>query len=56
MYQYIGMFTDLTALREAQARAAFHANHDQLTRLPNRRRLDALLPTLVRQAAERVPG
>ncbi|PZP96234.1 MAG: hypothetical protein DI587_20905 [Variovorax paradoxus] len=53
VYQYIGMFTDLTALREAQARAAFHANHDQLTRLPNRRRLDALLPTLVRQAAER---
>ncbi|WP_156473258.1 bifunctional diguanylate cyclase/phosphodiesterase [Pseudorhodoferax sp. Leaf265] len=53
VYQFVGMFTDLTALREAQTRAEFHANHDQLTGLPNRRRLDAVLPTLVRQAAER---
>ena len=53
VYQYVGMFTDLTALREAQMRAEFHANHDQLTGLPNRRRLDAVLPALVREAAER---
>nr|WP_145549441.1 EAL domain-containing protein [Variovorax boronicumulans] len=53
VYQYVGMFTDLTALREAQTRAAFHANHDQLTQLPNRRCLDAALPALVREAAER---
>jgi diguanylate cyclase (GGDEF)-like protein/PAS domain S-box-containing protein len=52
-YQYIGMFTDLSMLQQARTEADYHANHDQLTRLPNRRRLDVVLPALVREASDR---
>lgn len=53
VYQYIGMFTDLSVLKRAQVEAEFNAHHDQLTNLPNRRRLDLLLPELLRDASER---
>lgn len=34
---YIGMFSDLTSRRQAEARADYIATHDTLTSLPNRR-------------------
>lgn len=33
---YVGMFSDISSVREAQDRLAFLARHDALTRLPNR--------------------
>lgn len=49
--QYIGIFTDLSTLKQAEIKAQYHANHDQLTKLPNRRRLEQLLPEMVQIAA-----
>ena len=34
--RYIGVFTDISRIRDAEARAEFVAYHDLLTRLPNR--------------------
>lgn len=50
---YIGIFTDLTLLKQAEVKAEFASNHDQLTLLPNRRRLEQLLPQLLAGCRER---
>nr|WP_281397233.1 PAS domain S-box protein [Chitinivorax tropicus] len=36
---YVGVFSDITSRKEAEERLHFLANHDALTRLPNRARL-----------------
>lgn len=53
VYQYIGVFTDLSVLQRARIEADFHANHDLLTKLPNRRCLDVKLPAYVADAKAR---
>lgn len=50
--RYIGIFTDLTTLKQAQVEAEFASNHDQLTKLPNRRRLDHILPRQLKTCRE----
>ncbi|WP_137936336.1 PAS domain S-box protein [Chitinivorax sp. B] len=40
---YVGVFSDITSRKEAEERLHFLANHDVLTRLPNRARLNERL-------------
>ncbi|MDD2915275.1 MAG: EAL domain-containing protein [Gallionella sp.] len=46
--RYIGVFSDITHIKENQARLEFMAHHDPLTQLPNR----ALIETLLQQELE----
>lgn len=52
---YVAVHEDVTARREAEQRALFLAFHDQLTELPNRRKLaENLAEALRREGGERV--
>ncbi len=42
--QHVDFFTDLTRLKQAENRAEYLANHDPVTQLPNRARLEQDLP------------
>ncbi len=46
--RYIGVFSDITQMKEDQAQFEFMAHHDPLTQLPNR----ALIETLLQQKLE----
>lgn len=46
---YVGIFSDITLVKDSQRRVEFLATHDELTRLPNR----TLFVDRVRQAIER---
>ncbi len=48
--RYIGVFTDITQLKENQAQLEFLAHHDSLTRLPNRSMIGMLLQQELDQA------
>ncbi|WP_163649446.1 EAL domain-containing protein [Modicisalibacter sp. 'Wilcox'] len=50
---FIGMQQDVTRQREQEARLAFQARHDTLTRLPNRASLEARLDHDYRQSRRR---
>jgi diguanylate cyclase (GGDEF)-like protein/PAS domain S-box-containing protein len=50
--QYIGIFTDLSLLKQAEVKAEYASTHDALTMLPNRRRLDKMLPGQLRACRE----
>ena len=47
---YRGSVVDVTARKAAEARATFLAMHDELTRLPSRRALNASLPQMLKSA------
>ncbi len=47
---YIGIFTDITAFKEKEARIEYLAQHDHLTRLPNRLLLRDRLQQAIAQA------
>ncbi|WP_230370434.1 GGDEF domain-containing protein [Paludibacterium denitrificans] len=46
---YVAVFSDITVRKQAEERLQFLANHDPLTRLPNRSSLIARLEQLIRQ-------
>ncbi|NEX17367.1 MAG: hypothetical protein C1943_12230 [Halochromatium sp.] len=50
---YVGVFTDITPIKEAEERLEFLAQHDALTGLPNRLLLNARLRHSMRQAKRR---
>ncbi len=45
--QHVDFFTDLTRLRQAESQAEYLANHDPVTQLPNRARLEQDLPQYI---------
>ena len=47
---YVGIFADITAIKEHQERLDYLAHHDPLTDLPNRLLFDSLLRQSIRQA------
>lgn len=47
---YVGVFTDITRIKEAEERLEYLAHHDPLTGLPNRLLLHARLDHSIRQA------
>jgi diguanylate cyclase (GGDEF)-like protein/PAS domain S-box-containing protein len=48
--RYVGVFTDITLLKENQAQLEFMAHHDPLTRLPNRTLVESRLEQEIEQA------
>ncbi len=51
--QTIGIFTDITSLKDTERKLAHLASHDSLTGLANRTELRDLLDSIVRSAADR---
>ena len=50
---YVGVFTDITAIKQSEQRLDHLAHHDALTDLPNRLLLDARLRQCIRHAERR---
>ena len=50
---YVGVFSDISRLKEQQSRVEYLAGHDDLTGLPNRTTLMSVLEHSLRQAARR---
>jgi len=50
---YIAVFTDISRLREAEARAEYIAYHDPLTQLPNRSQLELCFQQALKRAQRR---
>jgi diguanylate cyclase (GGDEF)-like protein len=48
--RYIGVFSDITSIKENQAQLEYMAQHDPLTQLPNRALIELLLQQAVEQA------
>ncbi len=48
--RYIGVFADITQLKESQAELEFMAHHDPLTKLPNRALVEARMTQEIEQA------
>jgi diguanylate cyclase (GGDEF)-like protein/PAS domain S-box-containing protein len=48
--RYVGVFTDITQLKENQAKLEFMAHHDPLTQLPNRALVESRLEQEIEQA------
>jgi len=48
--RYVGVFADISELKEHQAQLSFMAHHDALTRLPNRSMIEARLEQEIEQA------
>jgi diguanylate cyclase (GGDEF)-like protein/PAS domain S-box-containing protein len=54
--RYIGVFSDITQMKENQAQLEFMAQHDPLTRLPNRALIEKLLKQELEHAHRRNKG
>ncbi|MBA1146239.1 EAL domain-containing protein [Ectothiorhodospiraceae bacterium WFHF3C12] len=49
---YVGVFSDISELRDAEARLEHHVHHDELTSLPNRKMLQRHLEVVLARAEQ----